>query len=88
MTNQDVVLYYDTPAQVKYLDIDSGYEAEEAHYVGAIAYCGELICGCCGSIIDIKELYDLAREMGIDEQKVIVPYDSWVDIEREIRGDD
>ena len=80
--------YFDHPTQVKYLDIDSGYDVNEAHYVGGIAYRDEIICGCCGATISIEDLMELAHDMQINEADLIIPFHSWIDIEYKIRGDE
>ena len=72
--------YFDVPTQVKFWDVDGD------HYIGGIAYRNEIICGCCGGIFDISEIYESAPDML--EEDPIIPYDDWVDISSEIRGDD
>jgi hypothetical protein len=71
-------LYYEAPKQVAF------YSFDDEKYIGGIAYQNEIICGCCGGIFEIKELYDEAPE-GIEP---IIEYAAWVDIEETILGDD
>lgn len=71
--------YFEVPTQVKFWDIGGD------HYIGGIAYRNEIICGCCGSIFDINEIYESAPDT-LKEDPIVV-YDSWVDISNEICGD-
>lgn len=71
--------HFEVPTQVKFWDVDGG------HYYGGIAYRDEIICGCCGGIFDISEIYEVAPNTLEDP---IVVYD-WVDISSKILvGDD
>ena len=45
-------------------------------YNSGIAYCGEIICGCCGGIVSLDEVYYLRV------------YENWINLDREIIGDD
>ncbi len=69
--------YFDVPTQVKFWDVDGD------HYVGGIAYHDEVICGCCGGIYEISEIYKFAP----DEINPLVIYNNWVDIQAEIIGE-
>ena len=40
-------LYFDRPTQVAFCD-------EEGTWKFGIAYCGEIICGCCGAVIPLN----------------------------------
>ena len=71
-------LYYGTPCQVRF------YEAASGLYRGGIAIHDYIICGCCGSALDIEELLEDAEAAGIDLQYHELP---WIDIKDEIRGD-
>lgn len=68
-------LYYDTPTQVKFWDED------DEHYLGGIAYHTEIICGCCGGIFEIVDIYNCS-----DVDEPIIAYQDWINIEAEIRG--
>lgn len=72
--------YFEVPTQVKFWDVDDG------HYSGGIAYRGEIICGCCGGIFEIGEIYESAPDT-LKEDPIVIP-DRWVDISNDIRGDD
>lgn len=72
--------YFEAPTQVKFWDYNDG------HYIGGIAYQDGIICGCCGCIFDISEIYEFASDTL--EEDPIVAYDNWVDISHEICGDD
>ena len=69
--------YFEVPTQVKFWDVDGD------HYIGGIAYRDEIICGCCGGVFDISEIYESAPDTLEDP---IVVYD-WVNISSEICGE-
>lgn len=69
--------YFEDPTQVKFWDHFDG------HYLGGIAYRDEIICGCCGSIINISEIYEFAPDT-LEEDPIVI-YDDWVDISSKIR---
>ena len=71
--------YFEVPTQVKFWDVDGD------HYVGGIAYRNDVICGCCGGIFDISEIYGSAPDT-LKEDPIVIP-DRWVDFSREICGD-
>ena len=67
--------YYDEPTQVIF-KINNGAGEE---LCSGIAYCGEIICGCCGGVFFFDD----------PEQKVTVLKElSWVDLSEEILGDE
>jgi hypothetical protein len=70
-------LYYGTPCQVKYWDID------EDKYVGGICLRDELICGCCGSICKIDEMIAAGVAHGKHWDDVIIELE-WKDINENI----
>ena len=65
--------YYERPTQVRWLD------TENKCWIGGIAYRDEIICGCCGSILELDEF---------KEGEVVELDKWWVNIEEEIRGED
>ena len=69
------VRYFDRPTQVVFHDGEG--------WSFGIAYCGEIICGCCGGVFDIEEIYDDCPE---DIKNPIYLYSFWVDFTDEIRG--
>lgn len=73
--------YFAVPAQVKFWDAPSG-----GHYIGGIAYRDEIICGCCGSVFKINEIYESAPD-ALDNDPIVV-YKGWVGLSSEICGDD
>ena len=62
---------YEKPTQVRWFDDVDGI------WVGGIAYRDEIICGCCGGILELSEF----------EDGEVFEYEDWIDIEEEIRGD-
>lgn len=63
--------YYPRPKQVKWFDNLDGV------WVGGIAFGDVIICGCCGSTIELNDF----------EKGEVVEYEDWIDIEEEIRGE-
>ena len=76
-------LYYDIPTQVKFYDF--GFESEEPYWIGGIAFQDVIICGCCGAVIEISDLYDEAEEIGLKEDPIKIL--RWIDINTEIKGE-
>ena len=70
--------YFEVPTQVKFWDIDGDH--------GGIAYQDKIICGCCGGIFDISEIYEFAPDT-LEEDPIVI-YDNWVDISNEICGEE
>lgn len=68
-------VYFKVPTQVKFWDYKNGY------YVGGIAY-HEIICGCCGSIFKISEVYKLAPND--NNAPIIIVKNGWKSISYEI----
>lgn len=62
--------YYSLPTQVKFWDVDGD------HYVGGIAYQDLIICGCCGGLIPIQDVYEFTPE----EVTPIIAADDWTDL--------
>ena len=80
-------VFFEKPTQVRF------WECAEQDYVGGIAYEDKIICGCCGGILEIEEIYDNAAadaedgEIAPAEDEVIQEL-SWIPINEEITGDD
>lgn len=72
--------YFEAPTQVKFW----GYGSKR--YYGGIAYRNEIICGCCGGVVSISDIYESAPDTLEDDP--IVVYNSWVGLSSEICGDD
>ena len=70
---------FDAPTQLAYWDVDGN------HYVAGIGYGTEIICGCCGAVIDIDEVYEFAPA---EITNPIIPYEEWMDFTSEIIGSD
>lgn len=66
--------YFEHPTQVAFWD------GENNHYVGGIAYHDEIICGCCGGVMEIEEVIEFTPE-GVAP---IVEYAIWVNVSSEI----
>lgn len=77
-------LYYDKPTQVKFLDFLE-FESYKPYWIGGIAYHNEVICGCCGGVFEISELYEKAKERGYEHSPIEALI--WIDINEEIKGE-
>ena len=64
-------LFYDHPTQVSFADL-----FDEHAWIGGIAYQDEIICGDCGAVVNLEELYDDAAELGIENP--VVEWEDWV----------
>lgn len=72
--------YFEIPTQVKFWDYTNG------RYHGGIAYRNEIICGCCGGVFNISQIYKIAPDTLLGYP--IIVYDDWVGISSSICGDD
>lgn len=72
--NNPNIHYFPTPKQVLFWDIDGD------HYINGIAYRDEIICGCCGGVISIEEIYEFAPSA----IRPIIVDDDWYSLENEI----
>lgn len=71
--------FFEAPTQVAFWDVDGD------HYVGGIAYHDEIICGCCGGVVSIDEIYEFTPA---EVKEPIHVFDEcWVDVSSEIKGD-
>ena len=67
----EIPKYYDEPTLVCFLEPDTEGSIEECLVVG-IAYCGEIICGCCGGVSELEDLAEYsAPAIGYHELKWI-----------------
>ena len=82
--------HFNFPKQVKFLDLGDTQGKEVWH--GGIAIDGSIICGCCGTVLDIEEIFADWEEYGKEEypnvEAPIEIYNYWVDLDEEILGDD
>lgn len=68
-------IYFEEATQVAYWECIGG------QWLGGIAYKDFVICGCCGGVIKIKEIYDFAPEHIGNPIRL---YDNWENISNEI----
>ena len=71
--------YFEVPTQVKFWDVDGD------HYVGGIAYRNDVICGCCGGIFDISEIYESAPDT-LDNDPIVV-VNGWKNLSDKMCGE-
>ena len=71
--------YFDKPTQVSF------YESADRSWHGGIAYRDEVICGCCGNVLKIKEIEQFAKNDYIEPGIQELP--PWIPIDKEILGD-
>lgn len=67
-------LNYEFPKQVKF------YEPENDYWIGGIAYGEYIICGECGGLVKISDVYEMAPHI----EQPIQEYSSWGDISEAI----
>ena len=72
--------FYDLPTQVKFVDFDS----DKLSWIGGIAFEDKIICGCCGGVFEISDIYDEANEIGFEGEPIQEL--RWIDISEEIKG--
>ena len=65
--------FFEKPTQVKF------YDSENECWLGGIAYGDVIICGCCGSILEIADFENPDKE--------IKEYPKWLNISEEIIGE-
>lgn len=75
----NTIKWFEIPTQVAFYDIDAG------KFYGGIAYQNKIICGCCGGVLDIEELYDYAEECEYEGPFIMEL--NWEDISEAIAGD-
>ena len=69
--------YFDVPTQVVFYDVDSDC------WKSGIAWGENIICACCGGVIEIDEIYEFAPT---EIAQPIFPYHHWCDITEDIIG--
>ena len=84
--------YYEKPTMVKFLDpyyeLMVGETEKDRPWLAGIAFGEYVICGCCGELMELSELFEFAA--GDEEYE---PFDlqfeemSWIDIKEAIIGD-
>lgn len=68
---------FDEPTMVKF------YDPESRDWHGGIAYGDEIICACCGGILEIAEIIGCAEEDGVEDPiQVLI----WVNLQDELLG--
>ena len=82
------IFRFENPTQVKFLDFDS----EDLHWIGGIAYGSSIICGCCGGIFEIADIWidwenSKTDPIYADVESPIEIFENWVDINEEIIGE-
>lgn len=73
------ILSFDVPTQVAF------WSEEDERYIGGIGYGTEIICGCCGGIVEISEVYEFTP---VDITPIIEHGDDWIDLTEQILTDD
>lgn len=68
--------YFNCPTQVMFCQ-------ENGEWASGIAYCDEIICGCCGGVMLIEEIYEFAPK---SIKNPIHIYENWIDLTEEIQG--
>lgn len=56
---------------------------DEGDWNYGIAYDDYIICGCCGGLLEISEIEELAKEMGVEDP---IQELEWVNLAPAIKG--
>lgn len=77
--------FFNRPTQVKFLEPFVFEPSENCPaYTAGIAYEDKIICGCCGGIFEIEEIYNGCE---LEGWAPVVVFDDWADLSEEIFGD-
>ena len=71
---------FEKPTQVAF------YDPTEECYMGGLAWNGNIICMCCGGVIEIEEYLDDLNENFPEVAKPIIPLE-WCNFNEEFLGD-
>lgn len=77
------IVYFNVPTQVRFYWND-GEDRESEHWIGGIGYEDNIICGCCGGLVDMAEVYEEYEE--VYDDGVAIEVLPWIDISDEIVG--
>jgi len=81
--------HFEFPKQVKFLDLGDTQGREFWH--GGIIIDDCIICGCCGIVLPLEEIFTDWEEYGKKEypnvETPIEIYESWIDIDEAIKGE-
>lgn len=58
--------HFPVPTQVQFWDYNN------ERYKGGVAYRNEIICGCCGGVFNISEIYKVAPDTLLGDPTVVV----------------
>ena len=61
--------FYEVPTQVKF--IESKNVVDEPRWLGGIAFGNKVICGECGSVIDLEDIVDIIELSWADISEAI-----------------
>ena len=64
--------YFEIPTQVKFWQDTETMHENNADYFAGITYHDEIICGCCGGIIEINEVEKIETLPWIDITEAII----------------
>ena len=81
--------HFEFPRQVRFLDLGDTQGEEVWH--GGIAINDSIICGCCGTVLSLEDIFADWEEYGKEEypnvEAPVEIYEYWVDIDEEIIGE-
>ena len=70
-------MYFEEPTQLMFIDEYNEFDKLDTEYaVGGIAYKNEIICGECGAIVDLEDVF------------AVYVFGDWVSLNEAISGDD
>ena len=67
--------YFYEPIQVRFFCPTD----EEPKWEYGIAFRDEIICGCCGGVFSLEDVYYDAEQYGIPVEQAIKTYGLWID---------
>lgn len=76
--------YFFFPKQIVFFDVDGTEDYNQPKYIAGIAYKDEIICGCCGGVFQIEDVWNDAIDAGV--QPIFI-YEDWIDMSEGITGD-
>ena len=76
--------YFPTPKQVVFFDNEGTEDMDNPQYIPGIAYRDEIICGCCGGIFPIEEVWAVGLANHVQPIHV---YEDWMSLNEVINGD-
>ena len=93
----NVIAYFEKPTQVQFIADDAVVldgSTKEPVFTGGIAFGDNIICGCCGRLFKIQEIYERIEKLKTHKYygekynniMPIISYVDWQDLNWTIKG--